>query len=250
MDIIKRKADITYDIGNYSIERIENISDTGSPVYTNATDLLHVFARILPRYGTPLPTPLPEVTLENVLYVKMQNYLMDGRLFTFAYIEALLMPWLVQQSAILEMKWADVPAENVVTGWYCEKTYKLSVAPASFYAFALICLSIICWSLALTVPGIFIRLPTLSRFRDVDFLSKLLNLGKIAELGSDATSSKIERELDGVIINVEEVTAPQGSGNREEYAMESVTNNTAAPTMGPRWRLPRTHNAALARALQ
>lgn len=208
---MKRTADITYNIANLSVETIENISPTGSQIYLSSTAFLNFFDRILPRYPTHLPVPLETVTLENMLYQKVFGGVISGQLFSFGYAEILLMPLLVQQTAIQNMKLSDLPAENAITAWYCEKSYKLSVAPASYYSFVAICLAIISWCVALRAPSLFRPMPKLSLFPDVDFLAKLAknHTGRLSNLGSDAGSTEIESQLHTVSIKVEE--AAEGS---------------------------------------
>ena len=96
---------------------------------------------------------------------------------------------------------------SLVGASYCNKRYKISVAPSSFLTFTLCSLLTIALSLFRLIPTTLRPAPILSSFPDADFPSKLLGDSRnrtdmLAKLGTRASSSDVERTFCDVDLRI------------------------------------------------
>jgi hypothetical protein len=207
IDIFKRNADITYNLVNRSIERMENLSPIYETEYINPSTYLRFYDRIFPPALQKPPNNSLETTLETLLfqYCQSSSVLSQGNLF-IGYIELLLLPWLIQQQGLQMLRVKQLPAENVITATYCKKSYKATVSSTSFYAFTFICFSTIGWCLFRLYQSAFLRGPVISCFGDINLLAKIFGkerrILELSKLGSEASSIKVERILRDVDLRI------------------------------------------------
>ena len=212
IDVWKRKADVSYNVQNFSIELIENMSPIYETDGTEAKTYLDFYDRIFPRWkGRAAPGSL-DVTLESLLYnfcftqCAGSPFVSAASHITQGFMEMLLLPYLVQQEIEYESGgWAD--REHGLTSMYCTKSYQLSVAPSSFYIFALFCFITILWCLRHLRHAILHRRPILSGFPEIDFPAKWVGDNQkdmMLLVGTGATSEKVEKIFGGMKIYVRE----------------------------------------------
>lgn len=222
IDIWKRRADITYNLRNRSIELFENLSPKFQSQYIDPRAYLYVYKRILPKYPEKLLENPLETTLETMLF----RYCQDASILSApetvieSYLETLMLPWVLQQSALKLLSIKGLSIDNFVQASYCNKSYKVSLAPASFYTFCVLCFLTISWCLAQLFATIFTPRPRLTSFPDMDFSSKLLQKSQIEplpKLGPGVTSNEIERTFSDTVIRI------QGVSREDSWEMENLS---------------------------
>lgn len=206
--MLKRKADVTYNLHNNSIESVENLSLSSGFEYSAAIDYLDFYDRLFPDADDSTLEDLDkEYTLRKLLFSYCHSKIITtkvGGYVQIAWNELVMMPWIIQQN----IEWLHLPdetppAENLFPVSFMEKTYKISLAPGSFYIFALVCLTTICWCIFRLYPALFVPRPIVSSFPEVDLLSKLNCDGSFeifSRLGIGATSRVVEEKMSEVVL--------------------------------------------------
>jgi hypothetical protein len=204
---------MTFDLVNGTINSMENLSPVDETEYIDPASYLAFFDTIFPRsQQKPFADPL-EASLESMLFQYCQSSLAASRPgLNRGFIETLVLPWLIQQMGLQTMGLTNFPIENVVTARYCGKSYKTSFAPISFYMFAVSCFLTIGWCVVRLLHTSRER-PVISLFGDMNLLGKMFGrnsgIQRLSELGSGATSTKVERTLANMNIKVERDERPQ-----------------------------------------
>jgi hypothetical protein len=106
IDVWKRKADVSYNVQNFSIELIENMSSIYGTEGTEAKTYLDFYDRLFPHWswkGRAAPGSL-DITLQSLLY----NFCFtqcagSPSNITKSYMEMLLLPYLAQQEIEYEL---------------------------------------------------------------------------------------------------------------------------------------------------
>jgi hypothetical protein len=135
INVWKRKADVVYNLGNFTIDLMSQIYGTDD---TEAKTYLNFYDRIFPRW-TGRVVGSSDVTLESVLYnfcfgqcTYSPWHSATGGRISENYAQMLLLPYLVQQQIEWELG-NLIDRQNGAPSVYCTKSYQLSVAPSSFY---------------------------------------------------------------------------------------------------------------------
>jgi hypothetical protein len=131
-----------------------------------------------------------------------------------------MLPWQNEQLALNWLPEKDVPSENMITCVYCRKSYKISLSPTSFFTFSFFSFATITWCLVLLIPAIFVPMPVLSLFHEVNLVGNRSELNRtdvLDELSLDTPSITIERMLGDVNINI---VQRQGDRNHDDHGLE------------------------------
>jgi hypothetical protein len=209
IDIWKRRTDLVYNIQNSSLESVEKLSPIYGSAETSATTYIDFYDRIFPKL-TARPGPTEQVTIESLLYgicfEKLAHSSAIGSRVNVFYPEIVALPFLVQQEIEFELR-NVLDEEHPATAMFCTKGYQLSLAPSSFYIFALFCFITIAWCLIHLSRVLLNRRPVLSDYPEVDLVAKLDRNNPMSLLGPSATSGKVEKTLGDMKIYV--VQAPE-----------------------------------------
>jgi hypothetical protein len=209
LDIKKRTADITYNLPNGSLELIDNVSPKQDSAYISPGAYVYVFSRILSEHPKNVPKDQHEFTLESMVftYCHTASFLSTGGTIARSYIKMLMFPWTIQQHIFKLLSVNSFPVENIIKASYCRRSYKVTLAPSSFYTFTIFCLLTIAWSLSQLISTIAIRTPVSTLFPDVDLWTRSLpdgdRNGVFSGLPPKFTSLEAERELWDKRIKVE-----------------------------------------------
>jgi len=212
LDIVKRKADVMYNLVNGSLELITNVSPAHGSAYINPFKYHDVLRRILPVYPANLPK---HVTLGIMIFAYCQRAVSLSTHGTLArsYLKVLVLPWTIQQHGFSLIGVQEFPVENVVEASYCNKSYKVNLAPTSFYVFGVFCLVTITWCLGQLIPTIFRKTPVSTIFPDIDLLCRSPlgddRTGVLSRLPAKFTSVMVEKRLSNANIRVKPTTKPQ-----------------------------------------
>lgn len=212
IDVWKRKADVLYNLANFTIDLIDNMSPIYGTDGTEAKTYLDFYDRIFPRWTGRVVGSF-DVTLESLLYnfcfaqcTYSPSDSANGAAITQSYAQMLLLPYLVQQQIEWELG-RLVDRQHGAISVYCTKSYQLSVAPSSFYIFALFCFITILWCLIHLRHAILHRCPILSGFPEIDFPAKWIGNNQkdmMLLVGTGATSKRVEKTFGGMKIYVRE----------------------------------------------
>jgi len=226
--IRKRKADVTYNLYNSTIEEIQNVSAISGFEHANAMDYLNFYDRIFPPGVTHLPDNAEQnYTLENLLFAFCHGQIMastDQNVTQAGLNELILMPWVIQQY----IEWMHLPdrtpsVDNLISVSYVRKISIISLAPGSFFMFSFTCIATLMWCLFRLYPTFLPPRPILSLFPDLDLVNKIRDHGSfltISRSGSGATTKTVLEKMGGVQMNLQE---KEGTEHSEEWEMEDVS---------------------------
>ena len=116
IDIWKRRADITYNLGNRSIELVDNLSPAYGSEFINPTAYLDFYDRIFPPLGLRSRPEEPYgTTLETIVfdYCQLNSMASPNGQITFGYMETLMLPWLLQQFVLQMLTVKDLTLDNI-----------------------------------------------------------------------------------------------------------------------------------------
>jgi hypothetical protein len=198
-NVWKRKADIIYNLADRSIEvPPENLSPIYGLEFVDGEAYLNFYDRIFPAYSSiPPNSSHKDVTLQDFLF----NYVLEAcalsppTKISRPYLETLMMPWLLQQLGLSAISVKDLPFDNIISALYCKQSYKISLAPSSFYIFTVLSLCTIGWCFARLFPTMFTVTPILSGFAEVDFANSLFAINDLTKLDSKTTTTTVEKRL-------------------------------------------------------
>ena len=225
--IRKRKADVTYNLYNTTVEEIQSVSPVSGFEHANATDYLSLYDRIFPPAITDLPeNPDQNYSLENLLFAFCHGQIMasTAQNVTQASLnELILMPWVIQQY----IEWTHLPdripsVDNILSVSFMQKISKISLAPGSFFMFSFTCIATQLWCLFRLYPTLRPPRPILSSFPDLDLLNKIRDSDSfllISRSGPGATTTTVVEKMTGMRINLQEI---QGREHSEAWELEDV----------------------------
>lgn len=199
LDIVKRTADLTYYLLNYSVVAIDNVSQEGQIQNINDTNYISFFSSILPWWspasGNPSPGGLEALLFEisqSACNIQAQYRGAPGGAWNIPYVELLTLPFIIQQHNIERMSLASLPPENNVTSTYVRVGTKISLDPTSFWCFSVLTIFSIVWCAGLIARSIFIPTPVLAGISEVDMVVKLGGkLGILENLGDSPRQKDI-----------------------------------------------------------
>jgi hypothetical protein len=197
-NVWKRKADILYNLADRSVEvQPENLSPIYGLEFIDGEAYLGFYDRIFPSYSDMPRNSSHRETLQGFLfdYVLEACALSPQTKISRAYLETLMMPWLLQQLGLPAISVKDLPIDNIIRASYCNKSYKISLGLGSFYMFAILSVGMIGWCIVWLFPTIFTVTPILTGFSEVDFGNNLFDDNDLTKLGSKATSITVEKIL-------------------------------------------------------
>ena len=118
--------------------------------------------------------PYPKQTLESIVFWISHSRCTwsSPGMFKRGYLETLLLPWIVQQYGLQKPNFT-APPENIVAVLPSTESYKVALAPASFYTFAIFCFVTTTWCFAALCFASFNSTPWLTGYAEFDFSSKI-----------------------------------------------------------------------------
>jgi len=223
VDVVKLKADVTYNLINRSIEEVTTVSPPYGFDFATASEYLNFYDRIFPEAITPLPDdPYQNVTLENLLFAFCHAKIISSTEPGWTQViwnEIILMPWIIQQYIEwMHLPDSTAPSENILSVTFVRRAYRISLAPASFSIFSVTSLGTIFWCVYRLYPALFAARPILSSFPDLDLVTKIKDQEsflKLSRSGFGTTSTIVFETMAGVRMDLQRFRRPDPPENFE-----------------------------------